>query len=305
MQYYTKQELQGAGRYTGKCRIGNWNEDMELDEVRLKDYIAKKEQGTLKMDKFQKRMNVALNKVELSKIVADDEYVHFGDVFQLQNLPSASVLAVDVESKDPRSGENACAVTSSFITESCARNTFMLKKFNPPKTAYLNPTYDDEVLHYGQKVKLMANPMCVGAELSSAPETPLFLKSYAISTTHFSKFSRFQEVVLSPNDSYDAVWQVLTPDPAKRLVSEGVPVMAGAPILLQHCATAQNLSVEGHSVMNDFGKELEVCSHNTVTMGNVTCMEGMQSGKPVTMMTKAPKDGNLWVFVGGEKVATC
>lgn len=33
MQYYTKQELQGAGRYTGKCRIGNWNENDTLDEV--------------------------------------------------------------------------------------------------------------------------------------------------------------------------------------------------------------------------------------------------------------------------------
>ena len=32
--YYTKQELQGAGRYSGKCRIGNWNENDTLDEVR-------------------------------------------------------------------------------------------------------------------------------------------------------------------------------------------------------------------------------------------------------------------------------
>lgn len=104
MQYYTKQELQGAGRYTGKCRIGNWNENDTLDEVRkrnsrpfermeksssflrpphlfvriltcshlslppppqvrLKDYIAKKEMGSLKMDKFQKRMTTALQKV--------------------------------------------------------------------------------------------------------------------------------------------------------------------------------------------------------------------------------------------------
>lgn len=32
-------------------------------QVRLKDYIAKKEMGTLKMDKFQKRMHTALQKV--------------------------------------------------------------------------------------------------------------------------------------------------------------------------------------------------------------------------------------------------
>ena len=37
MQYYTKQELQGAGRYTGKCRIGNWNENDTMDEVRVRE----------------------------------------------------------------------------------------------------------------------------------------------------------------------------------------------------------------------------------------------------------------------------
>jgi len=297
MQYYTKQELQGAGRYTGKCRIGNWNEDTELEEVRLKDYIAKKEMGTLKMDKFQKRMNTALAKVALTK--SADENVKFGDVFQLNNLSSGSVLAVDVESKDPRAAENACAVASSFITDPCARNTFMLVKYTPPPTAILTNTYDDDVLHYGQKVKIVANPMCVGKELSYPGEQPLYVKSYPISTTHFAKFSRFQEVVTSPNDGYECVWEVLTPDPTKRLVSEGVPVMVGAPIVLKHCATNQNLSVEGHSVMNYFGKELEVCSHNSASLGVQGQMEGMQAGKPATMLAKTPKDGNLFAFVTG------
>jgi hypothetical protein len=35
-QYYTKQQLQGAGKYSGKCKIGNWNEDAELEEIVLK-----------------------------------------------------------------------------------------------------------------------------------------------------------------------------------------------------------------------------------------------------------------------------
>ena len=34
MQYYTRQQLQGAGRYHSACRIGNWNEDLALEEVR-------------------------------------------------------------------------------------------------------------------------------------------------------------------------------------------------------------------------------------------------------------------------------
>lgn len=49
--YYTKQQLQGAGRYTGKCRVGNWNEDQEMADTLLKDFLAKKATGTLKLDK--------------------------------------------------------------------------------------------------------------------------------------------------------------------------------------------------------------------------------------------------------------
>ena len=34
MNYFTRQEMEGSVRYSGKCRIGNWNENDTLDEVR-------------------------------------------------------------------------------------------------------------------------------------------------------------------------------------------------------------------------------------------------------------------------------
>lgn len=227
--------------------------------------------------------------------MVQDEYVHFGDVFQLENLSTGAVVSVDVENKDPRAAENSCAVSASFITDACARNTFTVEKYNPPASAVLTMTYDDDVLHYGQKVKLVSNPAALGAEGTK----PLKLKSYPIGQTHFAKFSRFCEVVASANDSYECVFQVLTPDPTKRLVSEGVPVMQGAPIVLLHCQTNQCLSVEGHALMNDFGKELEVCGHTSVSAGTSFVMEGMAHGKPTSMVTKAPQDSNLFAIVGG------
>ena len=35
MQYFTKQELQGGVRYGSNCMVGNWNENVTLDEVRV------------------------------------------------------------------------------------------------------------------------------------------------------------------------------------------------------------------------------------------------------------------------------
>lgn len=242
--------------------------------------------------------------VELTKAVAD-EYVRFGDVFQLENLKSGAALSVDVENKDPRAAENSCAVSASFITDPCARNTFTFEKYAPPATAVLTRTYDDDLLRYGQKVKIVSNPTAQGGggggEGAAVPA--LRLKSYAVGQTHFAKYSRFCEVVASANDSYECVYEVLTPDPTKRLVSEGVPVMAGAPVLLLHSQTNQCLSVEGHELMNDFGKELEVCGHTSVSAGASFVMEGIATGKPPSMTTKAPQDSNLFVIVGGAVAA--
>lgn len=50
MHYFTKQMCQGGPRYGSGVRVGNWNEDMELSETMQKDFLYKKETGTLKLD---------------------------------------------------------------------------------------------------------------------------------------------------------------------------------------------------------------------------------------------------------------
>ena len=102
----------------------------------------------------------------------------------------------------------------------------------------------------------------------------------------------------SGNDSYECVFEVLTPDPAKRLVSEGVPVMAGAPIVLLHCQTNQCLCVGTHGFANDFGKELEVCGHTETSVGNSYKMEGLATGVPKSLKERAPQDCNVFAIVG-------
>lgn len=217
---------------------------------------------------------------------------------QLENVTSGAVVAVDVESRDPRPAENSCAVSASFHVDACARNTFTFEPYVPrtAKAAAMLPTYDDDVLHYGQKVKLAVNPAAI--EGSGWDVATCRLKSFTVSQTHFAKFSRRCEVVASGNDSYECVFEVLTPDPAKRLVSEGVPVMAGAPIVLLHCQTNQCLCVGTHGFANDFGKELEVCGHTETSVGNSYKMEGLATGVPKSLKERAPQDCNVFAIVG-------
>ena len=227
----------------------------------------------------------------------NDEYVHFGDVVQIANLASGAVLAVDVEARDPRPAENACAVSAAVRhADPCARNTFTFEKYVPRSSAVLIPTYDDDVLHYGQKVKLVVNPRRAARRPCVSSPSPSRRRTSPGS-------SRNCEVVACGNDSYECVFEVLTPDPAKRLVSEGVAVMAGAPVVFLHCQTNQCLSVEGLSFTNDFGDELEVCGRTNVGAGNSYVMEGIATGKPQSMTQKAPGNVNVFTIVGGMREA--
>ena len=45
MQYYTRQQLQGGGAYAKGVKCGNWNEDTALVEAKLREFIARKEEG--------------------------------------------------------------------------------------------------------------------------------------------------------------------------------------------------------------------------------------------------------------------
>lgn len=122
MQYYTKQQLQGAGGYSPGVRVGNWNEEVNLQETKLKELLLKQQEGSLKLNKcvmllasallqrrpaaenkllyprFQQRMAVALQPVQCTTI-RNDGLVHFGDVLQLVNASTSAVLACDIEDR--------------------------------------------------------------------------------------------------------------------------------------------------------------------------------------------------------------
>ena len=40
---FTTQQLRGGGKYSVKAKIGNWYEDMVLDETKFKEYISLKD----------------------------------------------------------------------------------------------------------------------------------------------------------------------------------------------------------------------------------------------------------------------
>lgn len=303
MQHYTRQQMRGDVRFNAVCLIGNWNEDRELQRTVLKDFLFKKDTGRLKIDMFQARMSTALSEVEMTKI-RDDPYVHFGDVIQLVHVDTGTVLACDVEDKDMRPGELACAATAApEIRAPCARNTFLISKYRPPRMSALDTFYEDDVLRYGQKIRLLANPLAQGESLDSAGgPRPLCLFSRPVSTTHFAKYSRSQLAGFTWRHTYDSVWQVVTPDPSERLVSEGVEVMAGAPILFVHCATKKPLCLEPYKYPNDFGNELEISARQAAGQGLKLALEQASTGVFKGFLPKGENTDNFFTIITGSTI---
>lgn len=67
---------------------------------------------------------------------------------------------------------------------------------------------------------------------------------------------------------------MLTPDPTARVISEGVEVMAGAPVLLVHAATQKPLIVEAEQrYPNEFGVEYELSARQSTGKGLKLAME--------------------------------
>lgn len=309
MQQYTRQQLIGHVRYTPNVLIGNWSEETELKRTVLKDFLQRKEQGTLQIDRFSERMGIALREVELTK-AANDHFVHFGDLLQLVHCDSGAALAVDVEERDLRPGEKAVTATAtSAIANPVARNTFVIAKYTPPVPSAYEVQSDDNILRYGQKIRLIVNSQAQAEELDAAGgPRPLHLFSKPISTTHYAKYGRNQLVGFTWRvNTYDSVWQVVTPEPAQRVASEGVEVLAGAPIVLVHPATQQALNLDVASrnrVPNDFGFEYEVSAKAVVSTSlNQTC-ESAVRGLMTKTLPKAETSPNHWCFLNGPKVAT-
>lgn len=166
-----------------------------------------------------------------------------------------------------RTGEHSYAVTAtSALSSPCARNTFLFTKYKPKKNSAYDTFYNDDTLHYGQKIRLVANPAMCGEPLDvCGGRHPLCLFSRPISTTHAAKFSRHQLVGLTPHLGYETAWEVRPTNPEEWIASQGMRVPAMVPVTLVHCATKQTLRVEDVPYPNDFGIEQEVSAHSLLS----------------------------------------
>jgi hypothetical protein len=252
--------------YTCNVRIANWNEDRELNTLKTKEYLRKKERGELLVHQVQSLLNKSLQEVGLS--YSKDGYVHYGDHIMLYSVATEGVVSVDMSTPIASADkQGAYSVTSSTLTQApVARNVFVIEPYGDQRNG--------DVLRLGQPFRLRTNPKLATAWLQSQP----------VGTMTFAKQSHNQEVCVVPdNRTYDTVWVAQYKDIDQRFEMEGKEVPSNAEIIIHHAATKAGLaSSKSHKAFNDFGQEFEVCSFSHITNHKKQTLGQEKSGLSTT-----------------------
>lgn len=247
--------------YNPSVRVGNWNEDVCLEEDLLKDYLDKREKGELLIQKTHNLMTNILKKVPLT--VSTDGFLHFGDSVMLINpgqedvpesmklidVPQAPTsLSINMNEHKMHTAkqvEGPCDLSSSPRLEPCARNVFVITS--------VDGTENGQVLRFGQPFAISTTDGYGGALKVFSDHARFNLNA---------KKSRKQILQLVEDTNYLTTWQVQVLDPRIRLEYEGLPVPSNVKVVVKHNKTGHCLSVEPEfSLRTYFGRECEVAAH--------------------------------------------
>jgi len=248
---YTTQQLQGGPKYNHKTRIGNWNEDLELNTIQANNYQAKKSDGTLPFAKTISKYQQSYRQVPWSH--AADGNLQWGHQVMIQNAKTEGWVVMDIGERVANLQEGY-AVTCTSAGQNpgpMTRSVFKLCKEDS-----VDMFTCDNYVRYGQKVRIIANDHLFRKtlQLASAKQTPTICAPLSAKQICYLNAAR---------PDADGAWVLDHVDPNVRFEMQGEVVKAGDPVLIRHVTTCVYLgSDDAYKVKNDFGQENEVHCFN-------------------------------------------
>ncbi|XP_028630598.1 cilia- and flagella-associated protein 161 [Grammomys surdaster] len=247
--------------YGPGVRMGNWNEDVYLEEERMRHFLEKREKGELLIQRNRRVKKHILRPMQLS--ISEDGYVHYGDKVILVNPDhvlgeeagmfmrgdlSLCMSPDEVKAQLSDDLEIPCGVSAVQTIAPTGRNTFTIL------SDQANSCDMGQVVVYGQN-------FCLGIAAGLEGKM-LYLTSDHRTLMKSSVKSWLQEVTLSDDVTHLNCWQAAFLDPQLRLEYEGFPVRANEKVVIYHRHTNRALAVHRNLFLRTyFGKEVEVAAH--------------------------------------------
>ena len=234
-------------RYDYTTRIGNWYEDMVLEDEKMREFLEKKAAGTLTIQRIRQNLNL----VHLPP-PSDDGLLHYNTPVRIFNAELNCFIACDPGDAE-NDEEQLYSATGSRMDDITARNVWVIKKCDN----------SGRPIDEGNK-----EPVCYGDEFlisstDSLADRPFYLSSHHFDWTHFSRVSRKQLVCSQQKETYENAWRVESCGRDTMMDFEGEPVHIDSPVLLKHVQTNAPLYVNEATFLNDYGSEFELTAGKT------------------------------------------
>jgi len=261
--------------------VGNWSEDLDTTQGKVKDYMSKKDYNSLTLTATQQKFAKALQRAPHT--YNEDGNMRFGDHVLLQSNQTKGWLVTNIWDEITTSDE-AYAVTACMQDIGpVARSVLIIEKGN------LKDGAPDDLVCYGQDIRLRTTTQCKGKEL--------FLHSSPLTPSVYARFSRNQEVSVISKAIYNTVWRIQPLTGARESI-KGTPVKHTDAVMLEHVATNHFLSNDFIDYQNGFGKETEVSVFSKATKHKTQMLENEYKGNTVREnVHKAVASQNSWSFV--------
>lgn len=253
----------GVGQLGPPLRDPNWASNLEVDERRLQEYLARKQHGVLLAGAAELLKKTL---VPAPTTQSGDGALHFGDSLMLLSQRTDCLLQADtsneitlIDNSYHKTREfSGASLSTGKILYACPRNVFTISRVQDNDGFGEHPA-----VHYGQQIRMGAssllcdNPMYVyagdKAEPPREPGAPVIeepeKKAPVVNAI---------TACLFPRAAKRCVWQVVHVDPSQREATRGQPVMLHTSVALQNVDTGTLLMSDTFVCMNKYGNECRV-----------------------------------------------
>ncbi len=289
---FTPQQLAGGPKFSPVTRIGNWQEDLAMEEAKIGSFQQRSATGSLSLHRLERKMAVCSEIVPHS--YSPNGFLSFKDTIILQHEVSGSVLACDpFESVSlGRNNGDTCLVTT--IAEHPipkARNVFRVVR--PPR--HLQDPLDndqDPIVRIGQPFLLQCHEALLVQPNSSLLAPALYLSSTRKSERTATKRTNRQMVFMSSILDSDCVWYTQVPSKGKangneRFLALGAPLSISSCYQITHRQTNMFLTCDpAMRTMTEHGCELECYADRSTSYGKISLMvsefKGLSTSQTLT-----------------------
>lgn len=191
-----------------------------------------------------------------------------------------------------------------MVTSPAKRNALVLLKAPADPLNGLAHRDDDDVVRWGHRVYVVpCADLADGERTAVAAASVTRVYSKPVTAVTHAEGGRHQIVGVSADVGSDAVFEIVCPNPAQRIVSRGVPVLADVPMCLKHCSTNALLALEVAKVANQFGMERVVACHTEAPFGKRMVLVHETSGRLTRTLPAPPLAANEFRIVAGRQAA--